>query len=270
MTHKLSVSLVVYHSDLLLLKKTLKSLKQAVLKTHAEKLLDKHKLTIVDNSAGNHRQALEKLLAEVWGNDCEVIMPQRNLGYGLGHNLAIESDCGDFHLVINPDVFVQEDAITKAIHYLRNHPGVGLVTPHSRQPNGAREYLCKSYPSLGVLLIRGFAPKAVRKYFSGKMSAYEQRNLDKASNDVLIASGCFMFFRRAALQGVKGFSREFFMYFEDFDLSLRLSKKWRIAYVPEVNIVHHGGHAAKKGVRHVFLFARSAFVFFNQHGWRFW
>lgn len=268
---KLSISLVVYNSDLLLFEKTLQSLKQAIFRAQERKLLEKNKLTVVDNFVGNNQQDIAKILAGVWSrNDYEIITPPRNLGYGLGHNLAIESDCGDYHLVINPDVFVHEDAIIKAICYLQNNPEVGLLTPQSCQPNGATEYLCKSYPSVLVLLVRGFAPTSIKNYFSEKISRYELRSLDKARNDILITSGCFMFFRRAALQSIKGFSSKFFMYFEDFDLSLRLRKRWQIAYVPEVKIVHYGGNTAKKGFKHIFLFMSSAVNFFNRHGWRIW
>jgi GT2 family glycosyltransferase len=58
------------------------------------------------------------------------------------------------------------------------------------------------------------------------------------------------------------------MYFEDFDLSLRLAKEAGIAYEPAARIVHHGGGAARKGLRHVLWFVASAFRFFSRHGWR--
>lgn len=47
--------------------------------------------------------------------------------------------------------------------------------------------------------------------------------------------------------------------------SLRAHSITRIAYVPAVKIVHHGGHAARKGLRHIGLFARLALTFFRLH-----
>ena len=52
------------------------------------------------------------------------------------------------------------------------------------------------------------------------------------------------------------------------DLSLRLGREARVAYVPEARIVHHGGEAARKGPRHVGWFIASAWRFFTRHGWR--
>jgi GT2 family glycosyltransferase len=60
------------------------------------------------------------------------------------------------------------------------------------------------------------------------------------------------------------------MYFEDFDLSLRLGRIADIAYVPQVHITHSGGGAAKKGWTHRRLFMRSALTFFRDHGWKLW
>ena len=86
--------------------------------------------------------------------------------------------------------------------------------------------------------------------------------------DVPIASGCFMFARRDVLAEIGGFSPEYFLYFEDYDLSLRLRRRSEIAYVSRVRIVHHGGEAARKGYRHVRLFFASALRFFRTHGWK--
>ena len=41
-----------------------------------------------------------------------------------------------------------------------------------------------------------------------------------------------------------------------------------LAYVPAARIVHHGGEASRKGLRHVAWFLRSAWRFFATHGWK--
>jgi hypothetical protein len=77
-----------------------------------------------------------------------------------------------------------------------------------------------------------------------------------------------MFARRDVLAGVGGFSPDYFLYFEDYDLSMRIRRRSQIAYVGRVRIVHHGGEAAKKGKAHVRLFLASALRFFRTHGWK--
>ena len=91
---------------------------------------------------------------------------------------------------------------------------------------------------------------------------------DAPRTDLEVASGCFMFLRRALAQQVGGFDRRFFLYFEDFDLAWRIRARAKVARVPDVRIVHFGGGAARKGFDHVAMFARSAWIFYRKHGWR--
>jgi GT2 family glycosyltransferase len=146
-----------------------------------------------------------------------------------------------------------------------------LLTPKVTDEAGHLQYLCKRYPSVLVLGLRGFAPRFVQQRFRGMLDRYEMRDVIGESNvveDIPIASGAFMFCRTAALRQVAGFDPGFFLYFEDFDLSLRLRSAGRIFYVPEVGVTHFGGHASRKGGAHIRMFAASALRFFRKHGWR--
>lgn len=85
----------------------------------------------------------------------------------------------------------------------------------------------------------------------------------------LIVTGCFMLFRNDVLLKLNGFDENYFLYFEDTDLSLRASEITDIAYDPQVKIIHHGGNVSRKGFKHIFMFTQSMFKFFNKHGWRY-
>jgi GT2 family glycosyltransferase len=145
-----------------------------------------------------------------------------------------------------------------------------MLAPDVRGAGGERQYLCRRYPSLFVLFLRGFAPAWMKRRFRPLLDRYELRDRMDAEvvRDVPIASGCFMFARRDVLAAVGGFAPEYFLYFEDYDLSLRIRRRSEIAYVGRVKIIHHGGEAAKKGSTHVRLFLASALRFFRTHGWK--
>ena len=159
-----------------------------------------------------------------------------------------------------------------AITFMNEHPDCGLVTPTVLSGAGERQFLCKRYPSILVLGLRGFAPDWLKAHFTAPLAHYEMRDriADELVWDPPIVSGCFMFFRTAVLRELGGFDPRYFLYFEDFDISLRAAKLARIAYLPTVRITHHGGHAARKGFLHLKFFGASAFKFFNRHGWRWW
>jgi len=263
MSLNLSVSLVIYRSDLKLLQQTLSSLNQAVVFAKQQKKIAECFLTIVNNCTQDKcSQSLNTVFCTYWDGEFKLYEPGHNLGYGVGHNLAINHCCKDFHLVINPDVTVDKRAVINAIDCIENNPQVGMLTPLSQKANGQKEYLCKSYPSVFVLFLRGFAPSKIKILLNKQLLAYELTELpEKISTEINITSGCFMFFKGEALKSINGFSDKFFLYFEDFDLSIRLKKHWKIAYVPDVKITHYGGRAAKKGVLHIKLFIYSAWQF---------
>ncbi len=74
-----------------------------------------------------------------------------------------------------------------------------------------------------------------------------------------------MLYRGDVFRQLNGFDPRYLLYFEDFDISLRTGKISRIAYVPAIRIVHEGGHAARKGLWHIWQFARSAAIFYSTY-----
>ena len=106
--------------------------------------------------------------------------------------------------------------------------------------------------------------------FQDSLRSYEYRDQESCDEwDVECASGCFMFARTTALKSINGFDERYFLYFEDFDLTMRLKLLGRIKQVSRVQIIHNGGAAAKKGWRHLLYFAASCIRFFNSHGWKY-
>jgi len=211
-----------------------------------------------------------QLQAGQLGVEIRLIHGHGNIGYGAAHNLIINNLDTGFHLMLNPDVVLDKQFLAAGINYLIDHDDVALVVPMASHENSKRQFLCKRYPSVLTLFVRGFLPKNLHKLFTKRLANYEMRDLhdDQSTKDIPIGSGCCMLFRSSVLTAVNGFDERYFLYFEDFDLSLRIRKQGRIAYLPTMKIIHGGGYAARKGFSHVRMFLRSAIRFFNTHGWR--
>jgi len=272
----LSVGVVTYRADLDELGNALASLRIAAERARASGALGRMTLWIVDNG-GTDPAALAAAvsLAAAGAGEwlrAETLRGHGNVGYGRGHNLALARTDARYHLVLNPDVLVEPDALVAGLRYLDANAEVGMVTPRACTATGERQYLCKRYPSALVLALRGFGPASLRRRFRRVLDRYEMRDLpeDAPSSPIPIASGCFMLCRREPLAAIGGFSPEYFLYFEDFDLSLRFARRATIAYVPTVRIRHAGGEAAGKGWAHRRMFVRSGFIFFRRHGWSLW
>jgi GT2 family glycosyltransferase len=200
-----------------------------------------------------------------------VIEGQGNVGYGRGHNLAIQRTSSRYHLILNPDIELDRDALARAVAFLEAHPEVGVITPHIADETGHQQFLCRRLPTVFDLFVRGFLPRRFRTPFAKRLAHYELRDAIDDKNvfwDPPIVSGCFMLYRTEVLKKLGGFDPRYFLYFEDYDLSLRTHDIARIAYVPSVRVLHHGGDAARKGFTHIKLFITSAIRFFNRFGWR--
>lgn len=264
----LHIAIVTYRVDAELFARVLQHLRATIQRVS----LQRHapvKLTIVDN--GNDAALLRELLQRHALDELsEVVAADSNLGYGRAHNLALARSNATYHLIMNPDVLVADDALTTAIDFLDNHADVAALSPHAVDGNGETAFLCKRYPAVIDLALRGFAPLSLRRRFSARLDRYEHRALVARGEaaDVDLISGCFMFCRTDALRKAGGFDPAFFLYFEDFSLSLELRKFGRLMYVPACRITHYGGHAGRKGLRHLLHFARSALTFYRNYGWK--
>ncbi|MCC8391797.1 glycosyltransferase [Paraburkholderia sp. MMS20-SJTR3] len=268
-----TVSVVVFHPDQQLLARTLASLAQAsTALARVAPGVSVH-LYLIDN--GGMPEMSESLAAlSQAGIDCTVLAGHGNIGYGRGHNLAIEQANSQFHLILNPDIDIDAQALVAAHAFFDAHADTGLLAPRVNDDAGGEQYLCRRFPTLLVLLARGFLPSVLRRtVFAKRLAEYEMRDVIDGTSvvwDPPIISGCFMLFRTDVLKRIGGFDPRYFLYFEDYDLSLRTHEVARVAYVPSVTVVHHGGGASRKGSAHIRMFAASAYKFFNRFGWRLW
>ena len=259
----LSISIVIYDLDQILLDKTFSSLQTSVAHCKAEGLLDYCSVTLIDNAQNSIN------VAQLGSLKTQLLENKTNLGFGAAHNQAISKSTSEFHLVLNPDVELEPSAISAFLSLASRDPNVTLICPRGRSSAGSEAYLAKRYPTLIDLFLRGFTPGFVKDRFSDRLSHYEYRELDaREAVDVELVSGCCMFLRTEAAKAQGAFDEAFFLYFEDFDLSITMRQVGRVVYAPSINIIHHGGNSSKKGLRHILLFARSAFRFFNKHGWK--
>jgi len=230
-------------------------------------LLDNSELPNISRDTFDQQQEVIKKL----GVELRYIHGHGNIGYGRAQNLIIKGLTTDLHAILNPDITLEKDALAEGVGVFVTNPSVVMLSPSAKDYFGVKQYLCKRYPSILTLFVRGFLPKVLQSIFRKRLDEYEMHDLSesKVSENIQLASGCFMLADTQSLQKVAGFDEKYFLYFEDFDLSLRIQKLGLLVYAPSVRITHTGGDAARKGLRHISFFINSGFKFFSSHGWRF-
>lgn len=273
----LQISIVTYRPDLPLLERTLDTLGLAIEGAQEAGVLKTVHLALIDNSAdrGIAERVMELGRARFAEATVHVMYlhGHANVGFGAAHNLVLHGTGADYHLVLNPDAELAADALVNAIRWLDAHPDVGALAPAVTDGAGNRQYPCKRYPAIFDLMLRGFAPRFLQHLFERRLARYEMRDIVDAEPPcdaigVPVMSGAFLLARREAIDRTGGFDPRFFLYFEDFDWSMRLNEVTRNAFVPSVNVVHHGGAAARKGLRHIRWFLASGLRFYSKHGWK--
>jgi len=244
----ISISVVIYNEDPLLLKKRLNSILDASLNLH---------VFLIDNSPETTTNFIN------FHDKLTYIFNGANLGYGKGHNLILQEITSDYHLVLNPDVDFNPNILTELISHLESDEQIGLVTPKVYYPDGSLQYLCRKHPSFLDLANR------LLKFSKSRTMNSEYKNLD-LENETFnpeFVHGCFMLFRTQIFKNLNGFDESFFLYLEDADICKRVWESgFKIQYHPKVSIVHHHRRASKKNIFLFFTHIRSSFRYFFKWG----
>ncbi len=191
-----------------------------------------------------------------------------NRGYGAGHNIALRKTIRGktpYHLVINPDIELQAEAVNELVEFMDKSPETALLMPKIKYPDGSIQYLCKLLPTPTDLLFRRFLPTLFSRK---KMYRFEMRKTAYESiMEVPYLSGCFMLLRTSALIDVGLFDERFFMYPEDIDLTRRLHQHYKTLFYPHVSIIHHHEKSSYASIRMLMIHLLNLARYFNKWGW---
>ena len=173
-------------------------------------------LTVVDNGPD------DGLRAWAAGRGIRVLVPGQNLGFGNGCNLGARDSDGEFLLFLNPDARLDPDALAELLRTAAQHPKAAAFGPVLLNEAGQVRYKRNSY-----LLPRWSRPP---------------RDPGTQPQPVPVLSGAVLLVRRAAFDAVGGFDPAIFLYFEDDDLCLRLTRNGSPLFlVPAARACHAAG-----------------------------
>lgn len=223
-----------------------------------------YQLFIIDNSPTDK-------LKNMFNEQVNYFHCPENKGFGHGHNIAINLAINinsNYHLIINPDISFKEDIITPMIELLLKDKNIGIIMPNILNSDGSIQFLPKLLPSPLSLVIRkiGFSQYFFKKF----LIKYEFRKfLSNKIYNVPIISGCFSILNIEAIKNVGTFDEQFFLYFEDWDLSRRLNSKYKNIFFPKVTVYHSYASEANHKFKFLLIYIKSAIIYFNKWGWFF-
>jgi len=225
----------------------------------------KFELIIVDNSSSDDTiEIIENNFKNI-----KLIQNNKNIGFGAAHNIAIKSGKGKYHLVLNPDIIFTENSIEKLVNFMEANPAVGLVSPKIVYPDGKIQYLCKRFPCLFDLAVRRFTPRFIQDLFKKRIDYFEMRETGyNKIMDVPYLSGSIMLFRKSILEKIGGFDENYYMYFEDADITRRMAEISRTVFYPYTSVIHLWEQGSHKDIKLFFISLISTAKYFNKWGWK--
>jgi len=206
-------------------------------------------IVLVDNSA---RGASDSTLNHIDldgalpGASIRIIRNSENIGFCRANNAGYAIAAGHrYVLFLNPDAFLETDFIERAEQWMEDpaHQDVAVVT------GSLLGFDIDRRAPTGTIDSTGIFQTWYGKWFDRDQGRPWTGELPSAEHEAVPAiCGALMFCRTAALETVipagtrAVFDEEFFMYKEDIDLSVRLSRRgWRLSYRSGLTCFHCRG-----------------------------
>ena len=189
-----------------------------------------YELCIVDN--GSIDGSAEYLQEQV--KEAVILRTRSNLGFAGGCNVGIRHAMerqADYVWLLNNDAVVDPNCLTAMVEAAEADSTIGAV--------GSGIFSLSDHQTVQV-----WGGGRVRTIL-GKAHQHQRR---PRQDQLHYISGASMLCRVEALKEVGGLDSQFFLYWEDTDLCVRLRRAgWRLALASDARILHEGGGSIGKG-----------------------
>lgn len=154
----------------------------------------------------------------------QIVGNPRNSGYAGGNNFGLALVETPYTLILNPDTEVGEGALAAMLEAARAQP-FALITPKLLRPDGRVNACGNEMHYTGLVWCLGLGQPAAQY---------------QGLQPVPLLSGAAIIGRTEVFRDLGGFDEQFFMYYEDTDLSLRAKLRgYRLFCLADAEITHH-------------------------------
>jgi GT2 family glycosyltransferase len=159
-----------------------------------------------------------------------VIAQEFRAGFGANHNAVIRATTGRYIYVLNEDTTSEDWGFARLVSEMDARPRTAALGPRIVHPSGRPQHSAWRFPTPLVSLLG--VPSL------GRLGIAQSHGDRARSADWVL--GAALLLRREALNEVGLFDEDFFIYFEEVDLCLRLRRAgWDVRYFPASTVVHY-------------------------------
>ena len=196
-----------------------------------------YEVIIVDNnSEADFEEKISKRIPDNFSSLFHFLSLPENIGFGRANNEGLKIATGRNIFFLNPDTVLINNAIKILSDFLDFHPKAGacggnLYNADMQPVHSFRRFLPGIFCEFNELL-----NNRPQRLLFGKNSSH---NHTSHTLKVGFITGADLMVKRSVLSTTGGFSKDFFLYYEETDLCYRIKKKgWEIYSVPEAKILH--------------------------------
>lgn len=209
-----------------------------------------YEIIVVDNNSGDFDEGAFRARMP----DVHLICKKENTGYAQGNNIGLAASTGRYVLLLNPDTEVTEGAIENLVSFMESHDDVAAAGAKLIRPDGAIDRSVRSFPYPGPIaweflgLSRLF-PRNPR-FGAYRMNTFgydETTEVDQPMGAALILNG-------DALNDIGNLDEAFPIFFNEVDWLYRVKQNgWKIYFVAEATIIHHGAASTRQVKRRLMV-----------------
>lgn len=193
-----------------------------------------------------------------------IIKNNKNIGFGKACNQGVSASNSELILFLNPDVLFSNEIIYKSVKFYKKSDYAVLGIKQVNE-SGIVSRTCARKPKLINILYQSLGLSNINSklFHSYKMSDWEHNETKEVDHVI----GSFYLISKELFYSVGGFDEDFFLYYEDYDLSLRIRNENRkIIFWADEFIVHKGGASSQQILaKRLFFSQRSKLIFFKKH-----
>ena len=227
------------------------------LKSLQEQTLQDFEILVLDNCSNDRTlDELEKY------NSINVYPSERNIGFAAGMNRLSKQSRGEYLFMLNPDCVCPNDTLEALSEFALNHEGV--LSPALVYPDGTSQPSARQFISYKNILFSRRSPFYQLGLVKTDTAGYFMP-ADPAKAPAVSATALFIL--NELFLKIGGFDERFYLYLEDIDLCLRLSKiDVDIWYLPDIKLKHSLGASSKgSSARAAYYHHFSMYKYFTKH-----
>jgi GT2 family glycosyltransferase len=194
---------------------------------------------VVDNGS---EDGAAKMAADEF-SEVVLIRNATNQGYAKANNQAARRAHGRYLFFLNNDTIIPRGTLLALAAYADAHPQVGMIGPRLRDGQGRIQVSCRRQPTLCTFLHRTSLLRWTQMLRPSYRRYRRSRRQEFGPNDIRPAGmllGAALLLPRKVLEECGGWDEDFTFGGEDLELSVRVGRKYRVVYVPRVEITHFG------------------------------